>query len=132
MRTYECRLAIEEVGLTAVVGKSGGSRPASQGIEIDFKKEGLMEKEETYQRARRRVEAKIGFYIHLAVYVGVNILLIIINLLTAPQHLWFIWPLMGWGVGIFFHGMSTFFFTGRKFKELRDRMIEEEIKRESR
>jgi uncharacterized oligopeptide transporter (OPT) family protein len=90
-----------------------------------------MEKDETYQRARKRVEAKIGFYIHLAVYVGVNVLLIIINLLTSPQYLWFIWPVMGWGVGIFFHGMATFVFSGRTFREMKDRMIEKEIKKES-
>ena len=36
-----------------------------------------MENQEAYRRAKRRAEAKIGFYIHLAVYVGVNILLII-------------------------------------------------------
>ncbi|HXX35933.1 MAG TPA: 2TM domain-containing protein [Thermodesulfobacteriota bacterium] len=90
-----------------------------------------MEKDETYQRARKRVEAKIGFYIHLAVYIGVNILLIIINLLTSPQYLWFIWPVIGWGVGIFLHGTATFIFSGRKFKEVRDRMIEKEIKRQS-
>jgi hypothetical protein len=98
----------------------------------DTQKGELMENEETYQRATKRVEAKIGFYIHLAVYVGVNILLIVINLVTAPQYLWFRWPLIGWGIGIFFHGMSTFFFTGRKFREIKDRMIQEEIKRESR
>jgi hypothetical protein len=92
----------------------------------------LMENEESYQRATRRVEAKIGFYIHLAVYVGVNILLIVINLVTAPRYLWFIWPLIGWGIGIFFHGLSTFFFTGKKFREIKDRMVQEEIKRESR
>ena len=97
----------------------------------DTQKGELMENEETYQRATRRVEAKIGFYIHLAVYVGVNILLIVINLVTAPQYLWFRWPLIGWGIVIFFHGMSTFFFTGRKFREIKDRMIQEEIKRES-
>ena len=91
-----------------------------------------MENEETYQTARRRVEARIGFYIHLAVYIGVNILLIIINLLTSPRNLWFIWPLMGWGIGIFFHGMATFIFSGRKFKEIKDRMIEKEMRRESR
>jgi uncharacterized oligopeptide transporter (OPT) family protein len=91
-----------------------------------------MENEESYQRARKRVEAKIGFYIHLTVYIVVNILLIIINLLTSPKYLWFIWPLMGWGIGIFFHGMATFIFLGRKFKEIKDRMIEKEMKRESR
>jgi len=90
-----------------------------------------MENEETYKRARRRVDAKIGFYIHLAVYVGVNVLLIIINLLTSPQYLWFIWPAMGWGIGVFFHGMATFIFSGRTFREMKDRMIEKEIKKES-
>jgi len=91
-----------------------------------------MEKDDTYQRAKKRVAAKIGFYIHLTVYVGVNVLLVIVNLLTSPYYLWFIWPVMGWGIGIFFHGMATFIFSGRKFEEIRDRMIEEEIKRQSR
>ncbi len=86
-----------------------------------------MENEEAYRRARKRVGAKIGFYIHLAVYLGVNILLMIINLLTAPQYLWFFWPLMGWGIGVFFHGMATIVFSGRKFEEIRDRMIEREV-----
>ena len=36
-----------------------------------------MSDSEAYERARKRVEAKVGFYIHLAVYVGVNLSLII-------------------------------------------------------
>ena len=90
-----------------------------------------MENQEAYQRAKRRAEAKIGFYIHLAVYVGVNILLIIINLSTSPQHIWFKWPLLGWGIGLFFHGMSIFVFSGNKFKEIKEKMIEKEMKRDS-
>jgi len=89
-----------------------------------------MEREETYKRAKRRVEAKIGFYIHLAVYIGVNILLLIINLTTSPQYLWFIWPLLGWGIGLFFHGLSVFVFLNRRFQGMKDRMIEEEMKKE--
>ena len=91
-----------------------------------------MENREAYEKAKKRVEAKIGFYIHLAVYVGVNVLLIVINLTTSPQYLWFEWPLFGWGIGLFFHGMSIFVFSGRKFREAKERMIEEEIKKESR
>ncbi len=91
-----------------------------------------MENREAYERAKKRVEAKIGFYIHLAVYVGVNVLLIVINLTTSPQYLWFPWPLFGWGIGVFFHGMSIFVFSGRKFREVKERMIEEEIKKASR
>jgi hypothetical protein len=90
-----------------------------------------MKNHEAYQRAKKRVEAKMGFYMHLAVYIGVNILLIIINLITSPQHLWFIWPFFGWGIGVFFHGMSIFVFSGRKFKGIKERMIEKEIKKDS-
>jgi hypothetical protein len=90
-----------------------------------------MENQEAYQKAKRRAEAKIGFYIHLAVYVGVNILLIIINLSTSPQHIWFMWPLLGWGIGLFFHGMSIFVFSGKKFKGIKEKMIEKEMKRDS-
>jgi uncharacterized membrane protein len=91
-----------------------------------------MKNDEAYEKAKKRVEAKIGFYIHLAVYVGVNVLLIIINLSASPQQLWFKWPLLGWGIGLFFHGMSIFVFSGRRLREAKERMIEEEMKRESR
>jgi hypothetical protein len=90
-----------------------------------------MENQEAYQRAKRRAEAKIGFYIHLAVYVGVNILLIIINLSTSPQYIWFKWPLLGWGIGLFFHGMSIFVFSGKTFRGMKEKMIEKEMKRDS-
>ncbi len=90
-----------------------------------------MGNQEAYQRAKKRAEARIGFYIHLAVYVGVNILLIIINLSTSPQYIWFKWPLLGWGIGVFFHGMSIFVFSGQKFEEIKERVIEKEMKRDS-
>ena len=88
-----------------------------------------MEKEESYQKAKKRVEAKIGFFIHLAVYVGVNILLIIINLLTSTQELWFKWPLIGWGIGLFFHALGVFVFSGGS--AIKEQMIEKEMKKET-
>jgi hypothetical protein len=89
-----------------------------------------MENQEAYQEAKKRVEAKIGFFVHLAVYVGVNILLIIINLITSPQYLWFKWPLIGWSIGVFFHGLSVFVFSSRGLSAVKERMIEEEMKKE--
>ena len=86
-----------------------------------------MENEEAYKRAKKRVEAKIGFYIHFMVYVGVNILLILINFLTSPQYLWFKWPLMGWGIGLLFHGLGVFVFS--KGESIKERMIEKEMKK---
>ena len=88
-----------------------------------------MENQEGYQKAKKRVEAKVGFYIHLAVYVGVNILLIIINLVTSTQELWFKWPLMGWGIGLFFHALGVFVFTERS--SIKEPMIRKEMEKEA-
>ena len=88
-----------------------------------------MQNQEAYQRAKKRVEAKLGFYIHLAVYIGVNILLIIINLTSSPDYLWFIWPLFGWGVGLFFHALGVFVFPGGS--GIKEKMIEKELEKET-
>ena len=87
-----------------------------------------MENQEAYQRAEKKVEAKFGFYSHLAVYMAVNTLLIVINLSTSPQYLWFKWPLIGWGIGLFVHALSVFFISAR-FKE---QMVEKEMEKEGR
>ncbi|MFZ0545024.1 MAG: 2TM domain-containing protein, partial [Candidatus Promineifilaceae bacterium] len=84
---------------------------------------------EIYERARESVEARLEFYRHLAIYVGVNVLLIIINLITSPDSLWFVWPLLGWGIGIVVHAVRVFVVpTGSSLKA---RMIEQEIEKYS-
>ena len=89
-----------------------------------------MENHEAYKRAKKRVEAKLGFYIHLAVYIVVNILLIIINLSTSTEYIWFKWPLIGWGIGVFFHAIGTFVFSGRSSAIIKQ-MIVKEMKKEA-
>lgn len=45
-----------------------------------------------------------GFFIHLGVYVSVIGLLGLMNLLSDPGgYPWFLWPALGWGVGVAFH-----------------------------
>ena len=48
------------------------------------------------------------FYSHLISYVGFITFLAIINLLTSPEYYWFIWPALGWGIGIISHALSIF------------------------
>ena len=57
---------------------------------------------------------KVGLYIHAAVYAKVNVLLIAINLSGAPGHLWFQWPLLGWGIGLLAHAAAAFSLSGRR------------------
>ena len=54
------------------------------------------------------------FYTHLVIYVVVMAVLVVINLVTSPGYIWFIWPLIGWGIGVFFHAASTFGWFGSK------------------
>ncbi|NNE80317.1 MAG: 2TM domain-containing protein [Silicimonas sp.] len=85
-----------------------------------------MEKDEAYEKARKRAEAKLGFSIHLTVFVAIILLLAIINLMTSPQTFWFQWPLMGWGVAIVLHAVAVFIFRGPTVTE---KMIEKELNR---
>ena len=92
-----------------------------------------MENRDAYRRAKKRAEAKLGFYLHLAAYIIVNIMLIIINLSTSTYYLWFKWPLIGWGIGVLFHAMGAFVFSGGSlFRErMIERMIAKEMKKEA-
>jgi transcriptional regulator with XRE-family HTH domain len=49
-----------------------------------------------------------GFYSHLAKYVIVVFILLVINLFNSPQYFWVIWPAIGWGIGVLFHGLNVF------------------------
>jgi hypothetical protein len=76
--------------------------------------------EERYFIAKKRVEEIRGFYGNLISYIVVNCFLIAINLTTSPNHLWFYWPLLWWGVGVVFHGLKVFNympFFGRDWEE---------------
>ena len=96
--------------------------------------------EQRYLKAKKRVDNIKGFYIHLLVYVLVNIFIssVIILGLTNDEKLTFgeaithpgiyiTW--IGWGIGVFFHWLGVFGFPSfisknweeRKIKELMDK-----------
>ena len=86
--------------------------------------------DERYERARKRVQAVKGFYIHLAVYVIVNAGLVAINLLTSPHELWFYWPLAGWGIGLAINGFVVFM-EGPFGADWEDRKIRQYMERDA-
>ena len=61
--------------------------------------------------ARRRAKVKLSFYFHAGVYLGVNLLLLVIDLLTGPGW-WFYWALFGWGIGLVAHAIGAFALQG--------------------
>jgi hypothetical protein len=87
-----------------------------------------MVNQENYEKAKKRVNTKIGFYIHLAVYSAVNAILIVINLSTSSEYMWFIWPLLGWGIGVIFHGLGVFVFSGSS--QFKEKMVQKELEKQ--
>ena len=55
-----------------------------------------------------RVRKIKGFYIHVFQFVVVISVLSVVNIVTSPRHLWVLWVILGWGSGLFAHGMVVF------------------------
>ena len=56
--------------------------------------------------AKEKVAKRLALQIHVAAYIGVNILLMVINLLATPNYLWFPWALCSWAIGLAMHVAS--------------------------
>lgn len=87
--------------------------------------------EERYYQAKKRVEEIKGFYGNLIAYVVVNIGLMVLNLVTSPNHLWFFWPMLGWGIGVVFHGLKVFNYSPFFNKDWEERKIREYMDKEN-
>jgi hypothetical protein len=84
-----------------------------QGRELELARERIL--------ARRRA----GFKSHLVVYVAVMLFLFAINALTSPQHWWFLYPLLGWGLGMVFSARAGL------SKQVSERALAREVARSS-
>ncbi|MEO0916072.1 MAG: 2TM domain-containing protein [Pseudomonadota bacterium] len=86
-----------------------------------------MTQPDKYSQARGRAVAKYAFFVHAGVYAAVMALLVIINLVTSPAALWFIWPLIGWGFAVALHGLAVFLLTDRN--AVLDALTQHELRR---
>ena len=84
-----------------------------------------MDKKQARQKAEERVAELKGFYRHLAIYSIVNTILLVINLVNSPEHLWFYWPLFGWGIGLANHAFKVSELTPHLFKNWEEEKIKE-------
>lgn len=85
-----------------------------------------MKEDKIYKLAKRRAYAKIVFYIHFAVYALVIAAVAIINLTFTPQFWWFLFPALGWGIGLGIQGAIVFIALNT---DLKRRLIENEMRR---
>jgi hypothetical protein len=104
--------AAREVGISSSAVEQAALE-VEQGREIELARERIL--------ARRRA----GFKSHLGVYVAVMLLLFAINALTSRGHWWFLYPLLGWGLGMVFSARAGL------SKEVSERALAREVARSS-
>jgi hypothetical protein len=83
--------------------------------------------EDIDQLARKRTNAKLGWYTHAVVYVLVNAGLFALSSHGFGSRAWSPAPLLGWGLGLVLHGISVWFVGAGS--SLRERMVQRERER---
>ena len=106
------------------VGSGGMSREQfeSVALEIGVTSEALdrAEAEWDVERANHSLrdafeaEKRALFRSHLISYLGVNIFLLILNGVVTPGFWWAVFPILGWGLGLFFHAMAAYGLIGNE------------------
>lgn len=85
----------------------------------------MTDEAELRRLAVRRADMKLAFRSHVIAYAIVNAGLLAINLVSTPGHLWFYWPMIGWGIGLAAHA-AVVYMDG---ENIRDRLIEAELEK---
>lgn len=85
--------------------------------------------QEARRRAERRVEAILGFKQHAMAYCLVNGVIFIIWLVVALSggtwFPWFIFPLLGWGIGLGINAWVVY--GGGGYEQRHERMVQAEM-----
>lgn len=97
------------------------------------------EEAQRLERARKKVQAIMGFYKHLAAYVMVNLFLIAMKWFNLdPGEEFFTFGTFStaffWGIGLVFHGVGVFgtnIFLGRNWEERKIQQYMEQEERKS-
>ena len=77
------------------------------------------------QLAHKRANALIGWYIHAAVYILINLGLVALSMLGGKH--WAVFPALGWGLGLAIHGAVVFLHA--PLQGLRDKLVQRERNR---
>ena len=84
-----------------------------------------------YIEAEKRVKKKKEFFEHFTTFLVMSVFFFLLNMVTSFGHWWFMWPIIGWGIGVFFHYMSVFGLPGIGpiTNEWEKKAIQEEIEK---
>ena len=77
------------------------------------------------EREARRILRRRAFWVHASIYLATNIALVAVWVIVGGGYPWFLFPILGWGIGLAAHGVTVYM----DGEGLRDRMIQEELEK---
>jgi uncharacterized membrane protein len=77
-------------------------------MEVATMENETIESDDLRTLARSRLVKRREFTAHLAAYVLVNVFVVAIWAFTGAGFFWPVFPILGWGIGVFFHSWDTF------------------------
>ena len=90
-----------------------------------------MNEDDAYERARKRVQARLSFYRHLTTYAAVIAAIVFIDLVTGSGLSGFTHWIAGiWGAILVWQLFNVFVFPSVWSKETEEKMIQEELRRQ--
>tara|TARA_R100000935_G_C2815622_1_gene157162 strand:+ start:277 stop:1422 length:1146 start_codon:yes stop_codon:yes gene_type:complete len=100
----------------------------TKNIEI-MEKEVAWSTDQSYLRAQEKVKKLKSFYGSLTSYCIIIPALAIFNMLSSNAFPWVIFPALGWGIGLIFHGIEVFGYNPLLGKDWEDKKIKEFMER---
>ncbi len=100
----------------------------------DHRESAILQEDQAWRRARARATAQRDFLAHLAIYLAVNSLLVVIDVAAGSSDTtflgldWAYWPIGGWGLGLAIHAIWAFA-VGSNWTEQRAAQLYEEEQR---
>ena len=83
-------------------------------------------RDEKLERARRVARRKMDFLRHVIIYLVVMAVLATINNVTGGGYQWWLWPALGWGIGVVAHFLSAFLYAGGNLEK---RLVQKELEK---
>jgi len=100
LESLKALAAVFDVDLARLKEPAMDTPPNENPLNADFRADEAL--------ALAHVRKLKGFYMHLGQYVIIIAALAVLNLVTSPRYLWFLWAAGGWGLGLLMHGMQVF------------------------
>jgi len=84
----------------------------------------MADQDAAYEQARKRVEARIGFVVHLGVFVIINVVFLIVVGWD------FLWATVFWGLGLALQGWAVFFANSDRVRNWKEQQVAKELARQ--